>query len=976
VANYNVDIEVAVKGQAKVKSLQRELTALQRAVNELRKPIDATPGATKRKQELQLAKDLLNVEKAIKRERSARTAELVKEARLITLQRKEEDRIAAQRQRGLTQYVPFSPNFAAGVSMGIGPEQDLKKLRRRAEIFDRIARNRAQNLQREKTFKKLALESGRTIAQNTGEHRAAGRAIEKKSDAQRKLNRLFQDANKIRASFKEDRMMRGQQRNQKIGGALSSGLIGGGFPLLFGQGGAAAAGGLAGGLAGGAIGGGFGFALSIVGTALGQAVTDAKEFNKTIVNLNSGLDGTSTNASITAQEINTLASEIGLAKEETVELLAGFKNLGANADEVKALAQIFGDDVSTIKNLAATKKLSQVGQAIFDNVEKIGPEKAEQLINELKIKDAQIVQLSLIEAIAKAEEQREVSQARQVGLMDHIFAGLAMAGGSTNGVAMGLTDIITAETLANERGDKLEEKLANGRKERLKTAKEFAQKLRGIFESISGLDPETSSSKADPTSNLKKRLDIVNASIKSEEKVVGLNSEGVSIVRRKLAFEKRIAQIQATGKTEREKLKDQEDIILSNTIQVNSEKLAQLQFEREIAVAVERSAGASEKTLEPVQRKLDAIKDRNAFEREYGELIMSGSTPAAAKQVIEAKKQVKEIDELVEKQLRSNKIQISILRVIVAQAVNTEGHAAAQEALNDALERENEIREKGKKAKGEVKGKKTSAERIAEEMKRLKGELNDLLDPTERAIAAGNAIGDAFSESFKGIISGSMTAQEALANLFQRTADHFLDMTAQIIAAAIKMQAIQFVTQIISSMAGAAASGGGAAAPASKYGSAANLAGPAGDFGLGAGPTFGNVSDFAPATILPAQKFAQGGFVSSPTSALIGEGGEPEYVIPQSKMRESMSRYSRGSRGGGVIPSDGGSSASGDGGVAVAAPIDVRYTVERINSVDYVTADQFQSGMQRAASQGAQRGEQNTLKRLQMSGSTRRRLGM
>ena len=64
------------------------------------------------------------------------------------------------------------------------------------------------------------------------------------------------------------------------------------------------------------------------------------------------------------------------------------------------------------------------------------------------------------------------------------------------------------------------------------------------------------------------------------------------------------------------------------------------------------------------------------------------------------------------------------------------------------------------------------------------------------------------------------------------------------------------------------------------------------------------------------------------------------------------------------------------GGVATSAPIDVRYTVERINSVDYVTADQFQNGMQSAAAQGAQRGEQNTLKRLQMSGSTRKRLGL
>jgi hypothetical protein len=36
--------------------------------------------------------------------------------------------------------------------------------------------------------------------------------------------------------------------------------------------------------------------------------------------------------------------------------------------------------------------------------------------------------------------------------------------------------------------------------------------------------------------------------------------------------------------------------------------------------------------------------------------------------------------------------------------------------------------------------------------------------------------------------------------------------------------------------------------------------------------------------------------------------------------------------------------------------------VERINSVDYVTADQFQNGMKRAAAEGAQRGQQLTLK--------------
>jgi hypothetical protein len=51
----------------------------------------------------------------------------------------------------------------------------------------------------------------------------------------------------------------------------SNAIIGGAFPLLFGQGIGAAAGGAAGGALGGALGGQFGFGLSLVGTALGTA---------------------------------------------------------------------------------------------------------------------------------------------------------------------------------------------------------------------------------------------------------------------------------------------------------------------------------------------------------------------------------------------------------------------------------------------------------------------------------------------------------------------------------------------------------------------------------------------------------------------------------------------------------------------------------------------------------------------------------
>ena len=49
--------------------------------------------------------------------------------------------------------------------------------------------------------------------------------------------------------------------------------------------------------------------------------------------------------------------------------------------------------------------------------------------------------------------------------------------------------------------------------------------------------------------------------------------------------------------------------------------------------------------------------------------------------------------------------------------------------------------------------------------------------------------------------------------------------------------------------------------------------------------------------------FAKGGIVNKPTFALVGEGGEREYIIPESKMAAASANYLNGARGGSVIPS-------------------------------------------------------------------------
>jgi hypothetical protein len=236
------------------------------------------------------------------------------------------------------------------------------------------------------------------------------------------------------------------------------------------------------------------------------------------------------------------------------------------------------------------------------------------------------------------------------------------------------------------------------------------------------------------------------------------------------------------------------------------------------------------------------------------------------------------------------------------------------------------------------------------------------------AMAIAVPVTDSLFNNLTAVVEGTKTAKEAFADFLRDIASLLMDAAKQMIATYIAIG----VARLFAGMGG---SDGASSADMQAMGvptAQANTIASGGSVGwstdmpLNAGVT--NPKGF---------NFAAGGYVSGPTRALIGEGGQGEYVIPESKMRESMARYSRGARGSSVIPEAGPSGTSSEGGgAAVAAPIDVRYTVERINSVDYVTADQFQNGMRQAANEGAKQGEQQTLKRLQMSSGTRKRLGM
>ena len=148
-------------------------------------------------------------------------------------------------------------------------------------------------------------------------------------------------------------------------------------------------------------------------------------------------------------------------------------------------------------------------------------------------------------------------------------------------------------------------------------------------------------------------------------------------------------------------------------------------------------------------------------------------------------------------------------------------------------------------------------------------ELNKLLDPLYQVDALGKSIGASFSESFKGIVTGSMTAQGALRNLFSRTADHFLDMAAQMLAAQIRSGIFGLFSNLFTSSIAPAAFNPAPGTFGTNIPSGANL--PAGSFNVTPRPSFSGVRGTA--------FRANGGPVMGGGSYIVGERG-PEMFSP------------------------------------------------------------------------------------------------
>lgn len=124
--------------------------------------------------------------------------------------------------------------------------------------------------------------------------------------------------------------------------------------------------------------------------------------------------------------------------------------------------------------------------------------------------------------------------------------------------------------------------------------------------------------------------------------------------------------------------------------------------------------------------------------------------------------------------------------------------------------------------------------------------------------------------------------------------------------------------------------------------------------------------------------YAKGGLVNRPTLAMVGEGGEPEYIIPSSKMAQAAQNYLQGMRGESILSArpGGGMGSSGAGSVVAigGGATSVNITtgpIQQVGGEQYVTLADLQKAVTMTAKQ-----VQDQIMRDLAQPSTRQRLGM
>ena len=374
-ASYNANINIAVSGQDRLKYVLNSVEKLNALTAKL-KPINLlAPGAGAGGDAIRVAKKQLDD--------FARAIVNFKPEGINKRARQLSNTLA-----GASDQASALTTALANVGLKSGGfKQQAVEVRNYALALDTAARNAARldvisaAVQRGARVQNIATRfnvSTQQVEQRLANIREAAAKRQAQLDAaerQRDLQKILllkREADfEIRLGDIRERNAAADAKRKRRTSSLSNALIGGAFPLLFGQGIGASAGGALGGFAGAQIAGdkgGFGGSLAgtIVGQAtidfainsavkLGQALIDPTEKIDDLIGF-LGIAGTKLNDNIKvlrALGLSSTASAVALAKLETTLQKEGFKNAQEFGKDLQTLSNAFGRLELAAANLAA-----------------------------------------------------------------------------------------------------------------------------------------------------------------------------------------------------------------------------------------------------------------------------------------------------------------------------------------------------------------------------------------------------------------------------------------------------------------------------------------------------------------------------------------------------------------------------------------------------------------------------------------------
>lgn len=803
---------------------------------------------------------------------------------------------------------------------------------------------------------------------------------------------------------------------KRFGGAISGAAIGGAFPLLFGQGGGAATGGAVGGLLGGLVGGQFSFALSLVGTLIGDIVTKGQQIKDL------GQD-----IGFSAQQTTLLSTAFKTANTDVEKFTAVVRNISGVGlsieDQAKAiqlvtkLTEQYRASFDKVGNaITGALESGKVSQATLNQLTSQGINIQGALADKLNVSRDRIIEMAkkgeisvqdLIDTLVKlGNEPQTVAQKTQTASqqLQSAFSNLTKIVGpelerltqlfiqfgvqalnALNGVLTRLAEVgaaiekqLSGDTLKNaqeqfRRDAKVLRELYKVPKEdrsqvqiqRITTLENLQQGRLAVIRGAQPAKPtplETfkAPSQALPTGagGSKKergsRVPELQIEVNLAEKIAALNfriaeakGKGNRAVEHALEMEKILEERSAAIA----KINLQDIPATEKNLQI---KLATMQADEKLRnIIIERNrisaeaATAAEKVLDTSRKEIEAIQSKKYREKEYAQLIREGVLPANAENYLKTK-------ELVE----------AAIKAADAAILEAEARGASADQVDRLRKSLDAIRGEGKAAEDEAKKGKTTKERLQEAADEARARLTELINPVNVIKTAAAGIGDAFAQSFEGIVSGAMTAQEALANFFKSIGDMFVQMAAKIIAEMITMYTIKAILGLFGN-GGTFGQGTTTTTTTTATGYAANGA----MFSNGiakfaAGGAFGNSIVSTPTLF----KFADGGTTNL---GVMGEAG-PEAIMP-------LRRNSSGRLG---VEASGLRDAMGAApGSSGSTPVlNMSFETTSIGGVEYVSRDQLEAAMaetrRQATRDGAKRGMSMTLDRIQQSPQTRSRIGI